>query len=140
MLFRSSPEALAHAVLDALAARDKARLLSLALSEEEFRSRVWLELPASRPERNLTADYVWKDLKAKSDGGLRGVLATLGGRRFELRRVESTGESTEYATFSVSRKTELLVADSTGAEQRIKAFGSIVRADGRVKLFSYVVD
>lgn len=135
-----SPEALARAVLEALAVRDAGRLSSLALSETEFRARIWPELPASRPERNLTAAYVWKDLRQKSDASLRGVLASLGGQRFELRAVEFVGETTEYATFSVSRKTELLVVDSAGAEQRIKAFGSMLRADGRVKLFSYVVD
>jgi hypothetical protein len=135
-----SPEALAGAVLEALATRDTARLSSLALTEAEFRTRIWPELPASRPERNLTADYLWKDLKQKSDGSLQALLSTLGGQRFELRRIEFAGETTDYATFSVSRKSELVVSDGTGAEQRIKAFGSVLRADGRVKLFSYVVD
>lgn len=135
-----SPDALARAVLDALAAGDRERLASLALTEAEFRARVWPELPASRPERNLTADYVWNDLRLKSDASLQRTLAALGGRAFALRRVESSGETTNYQTFSVSRKTELVVTDSTGAEQRIRAFGSIIRADGRVKVFSYVVD
>jgi hypothetical protein len=135
-----SPDALARAVLDALAAGDRARLGSLALTEAEFRARVWPELPASRPERNLTADYVWNDLRQKSDASLQGTFAALAGRAFALRRVQSSGETTDYATFSVSRKTELVVTDSTGAEQRIRVFGSIIRADGRVKVFSYVVD
>lgn len=135
-----SPEALARAVLDALAAGDRARLASLALTEAEFRARIWPELPASRPERNLTADYVWNDLRQKSDASLQATLARLGGRVFALRRVEISGETTHYPTFSVSRQTELVVADPTGAEQRIRVFGSILRADGRVKVFSYVVD
>lgn len=135
-----SPDALARAVLDALAANDRARLESLALTEAEFRARVWPELPASRPERNLTADYVWNDLRLKSHASLQGTLARLGGQTFSLRRVEIAGETTNYPTFSVSRSTELVVTDSTGAEQRIRVFGSILRADGRVKVFSYVVD
>jgi hypothetical protein len=41
----------------------------------------------------------------------------------------------------VSRKTELVVADASGAERRIRVFGSVLHGeDGRVKVFSYVVD
>jgi hypothetical protein len=135
-----SPEALARAVLAALAARDEGRLQALALSEPEFRSRVWPELPASRPERNLPLAYVWGGLKQKSDQNLRTTLSTLGGQFFDLRGVEFTGGTTRYRTFTVSRSAELIVADATGAERRIRAFGSVVRADGRVKVFSYVTD
>ena len=135
-----SPEALAAAVLDALASRDDARLRALALSEAEFRARIWPELPASRPERNLTADYVWRDLAQKSEASLRILMARLGGQRLTLRAVHVGGETTPYATFAVSRNTELVVADEDGAEQRIRVFGSILRVDGGVKVFSYVVD
>jgi hypothetical protein len=135
-----SPEALASEVLDAVAAGDDARLRALALSEAEFRERIWPELPASRPERNLTADYVWKDLAQKSEASRRSMLARLGGQRLALRSVEFGGETTEYPTFSVSRQTELLVADQQGTEQRLRVFGSVLRVDGGVKVFSYVVD
>ena len=135
-----SPEALAAAVLEAIAANDDARLRELALTEAEFRARIWPELPASRPERNLTADYVWNDLAQKSEASRRSILARLGGTRLGLRSMAFTGETTDYKTFSVSRKAELVVADEDGAEQRIRVFGSLLRADGGVKVFSYVVD
>lgn len=135
-----TPEALAAAVLDALAARDVAGLRALALSEAEFRARIWPELPASRPERNLTADYVWRDLAVKSEASLRGLVGRLGGQRFTLREVTFAGETTPYKTFAVSRETELVVADAHGAEQRLRVFGSVLRVDGGVKVFSYVVD
>lgn len=135
-----SPEALAREVLSALATRDRTRLESLALSEAEFRARVWPELPASRPERNLTADYVWTDLEQKSRASLQTTLARLGGRHLELRRVEFRGETTDYETFSVSRDAELVVADADGVEQRVRVFGSVLHDGDRVKIFSYVVD
>lgn len=133
-------EALAAAVLDALAARDEVRLRRLAVSEAEFRERIWPELPASRPERNLTPEYVWRDLAQKSEASLRGVMARLGGQRLTLRAVDFRGATTPYATFAVSRKTELVVADPAGADQRVRVFGSVLRIDGGVKVFSYVVD
>lgn len=135
-----SADALAREVLSALASRDRARLESLALSEAEFRARVWPELPASRPERNLTADYVWQDLDQKSRASLQATLARLGGRRLDLKRVEFRGETTEYRTFSVSREAELVVADADGVEQRVRVFGSVLHDGDRVKIFSYVVD
>jgi hypothetical protein len=135
-----STDALAAAVLDAIAARDDARLRALALTEAEFRGRIWPELPASRPERNLPADYVWNDLAQKSEASRRGAIARFGGQRLTLRAVEFTGGTTDYETFSVSRKTELVVADEHGEQQRIRVFGSVLRADGGVKVFSYVVD
>jgi hypothetical protein len=135
-----TPEALATAVLAALAARDPGRLRGLAVSEAEFRDRIWPELPASRPERNLTADYVWRDLAQKSEASLRSLMARLGGQRLTLHGVDFRGETTPYATFAVSRKTELVVADEHGADQRIRVFGSVLHADGGVKVFSYVVD
>ena len=135
-----SPEALASAVLEAIAARDDARLRGLALGEAEFRDRIWPELPASRPERNLTADYVWNDLAQKSEASRRSVLVRFGGQRLALRSVEFAGETTDYKTYSVSRDTELVVANEAGAEQRIRVFGSVLRVDGGVKVFSYVVD
>ena len=133
-------EALATAVLDALAARDEGRLRRLAVSEAEFRERIWPELPASRPERNLTPEYVWRDLAQKSEASLRGVMARLGGQRLTLRAVDFRGETTPYPTFAVSRQTELVVADHKGADQRVRVFGSVLRIDGGVKVFSYVVD
>jgi hypothetical protein len=136
----ASADLLAAAVLEALAIRDDAALRRLALTEGEFKARIWPELPASRPERNLTADYVWKDLAVKSEASARSLMARLGGQRFTLRRVEFTGDTTDYPTFSVSRKSELVVADAGGVEQRLRVFGSMLRADGGVKVFSYVVD
>jgi hypothetical protein len=135
-----SPERLADAVLDALAARDRQALAALAVSGSEFRQRVWPELPASRPERNVPLQYAWNDLAQKSSGGLSAVLAAYGGQRFTLRRVEFLGEKTIYRTFAIQRKTELVVTDAGGAEQRIRVFGSIIHADGLVKVFSYIVD
>ena len=136
----ASPDVLGRQVLAARAARDETRLVALALTREEFEARVWPELPASRPERNLTAEYVWTSLKAKSDGGLRQVVATLGGERLDLVRIEFDGPSTDYTTYSVSREAVLVVADAEGGERRVRAFGSVIHADGGVKVFSYVVD
>ena len=134
-----SAEAAAAAVLDALERRDRDRLRSLAIAEQEFRERVWPRLPASRPERNLPFSYVWGDLRQKSEGRLAATLARHGGRSYELAGVTFAGV-TDYGTYRVHREATLHVRDGTGAAQDLRLFGSMIEQDGRWKVFSYVAE
>ena len=135
-----TPEALSQAVLAALAQRDTGRLRALALNESEFRDVVWPELPAARPERNLTADYVWNDLRVKSDVGLAGVVAEHGGTNHTFVRLEFAGETTQYRTYLVRRDAIVIVKDADQRERRLKLFGSVFEGAGGFKVYSYVVD
>lgn len=135
-----SADALATAVLDAVARNDGAGLQALALSEVEFREHVWPELPVSRPERGVPFDYVWGDLSQKSRGYLQQTLAAHRGRRYRLVKVEFLGNATRYRTFEVARKAQLIVRDERGQEQAVRLFGSVLKSDSEFKLFSYVVD
>ncbi len=136
----ASPDALSRAVLGALAAEDADGLASLALSESEFRTVVWPELPSSRPERGLPFDYVWGDLSQKSSNALRRLVARHGGRRYTLAGVAFRGETTPYETYRVHREAVLDLLDEEGDELTLPLFGSILERDGEFKLFSYVVD
>ena len=136
----ASPDALSRAVLAGLADDDADRLASLALSELEFRTVVWPELPASRPERGLPFDYVWGDLHQKSTNALRRLVARHGGRRYTLAGVVFRGETTPYESYRVHRETILDLVDEEGNELTLPLFGSILERDGEFKLFSYVVD
>ena len=134
-----SSEALAAAVLDGFARRDVTTLRSLALSEQEFRQHVWPLLPASRPERNLTADYVWSDLKAKSDAYLRTNLNRVLPPAARVVRVTYLG-ATNYGAFTVHRESGIVVADPSGREHVLRLFGSAIEKNGRFKVFSFVTD
>jgi hypothetical protein len=135
-----SPEAVARAVLDGFAAGDVDGLRRLALSETEFRQRVWPELPAARPERNLPFSYVWGDLKQKSDGSLSTLLARYRGHRLELVSLRFGGV-TPYRKFVVHRDTVLTVREpATDSSEDVRVCGSLIEQDGRWKLFSYAVD
>jgi hypothetical protein len=136
----ASPEAVAEAVLERLARADLDGLRALAVSEPEFRARVWPDLPASRPERNLSVDYVWTDFRQQSERHLRQMLARQGGERWRLRSVGFKGETTAYRTFCIRRKTVLVVENEQGEKQTLRLFGSLLQQHGRFKVFSYVVD
>ena len=135
-----SSEALAAAVLDALADNDRDRLAALALDGQEFRDVVWPELPSSRPERGVPVSYAWADLRQKSSNALRRLVARWGGHRFTLLGVAYGGETTDYRTYRVHRETRLRVRDESGREMEMAFYGStLVRGDEH-KVFSFVVD
>jgi len=135
----ASPEALAAAVAEGLERRDTDGLLSLALSEEEFRAHVWPHLPASRAERGVPFGLVWGQLYAKSRAYLQQTLVEFGGRRPEIVEVRFRGDVSNYGRIQVRRDAEVVVRDE-GRRRTVRLFGSVVARDGRYKLFSYVAD
>ena len=137
---RPSPEALAAAVLDALADNDRDRLAALAVNGREFRDVVWPELPSSRPERGVPVSYAWADLRQKSSNALRRLVARWGGRRFTLLGVAWDGETTDYGPYRVHRETRLRLLDETGREVEMHFYGSTLVRGHEHKVFSYVVD
>lgn len=135
-----SPQALAWAVLDAVERRDENALRRLAITEEEFRKHVWPELPAARPERNMPMSYVWGDLRQKSDGGLRHLLAAHGGQRYELISTRFNGHTTDFAAYRVHRQAIFVVRNGSDARTELRLCRSMVEKDGRWKVVSFLVD
>lgn len=135
-----SPEALAEAVMEAIAAGDLASLRALALTEEEFRHDVWPELPVARPERNVPFEFVWEMLEQNSTGHLRQTASVFGGQPLDLVRVEFGAPATTYSDVTVHRNTQLVVRTPDGAEKMVRMFGSAIEKNGGWKVFSYVVD
>jgi hypothetical protein len=136
-----SPEAVARAVMKGLEARDIDALRALAITEHEFRKLVWPKLPAAKPGRNIPWDYVWKDLHGKSVMQLQArVNEWPRGEHGDVIKIEFTGETTEYESFRVRRKSVVVLRSSAGVESRHRLFGSMIEEAGRYKVFSYVVD
>lgn len=136
---RPSARALAEDVLRAFERRDKAAALTLAVSEAEFREHIWPELPAARPERNLPVDYVWNDLRQKSDNSLSARMAAPPAAGLTL--IDVRFESvTAYKSFQVHRAAVFVVRDGSGNQRDLRLCGSMVEQAGRWKVFSYVVD
>jgi hypothetical protein len=133
-----SQPALVEEFLRALEAKDKLRLQSLALSEEEFKTEAYPEMPAYG---KIPADFAWQQLYEKSRAGLETVLARQGGHGYDLEDVTFKGAHTAYATFVVHRRPMVKVRDrKTGEEKTLALFGSILEHRGRFKLFSFNID
>lgn len=135
-----SDDAVARAVLAAVERHDREALLGMALTVDEFEHLVWPTLPVSRPEVGMPMAYVWNDTATKSRGFLAETLHTYGGQRFDLVGIEFRGETTYHDGYQVSRKAHLRVRDADGRERTIRVFGSIIRQNGRSKVYSYIID
>ena len=135
-----SPEAAAREALALIGAGDAGRLSGLAVSQAEFRAVVYPRLPASRPERNTSAEFVWGRLHQRSRSALAYTLERYRGRRFEVVAVDFVGETTDYGPFQVHRETVLTVETPDGERGTLRIFGSMLEQEGRYKIFSFVTD
>ena len=130
-----SPEALTETFLQALEARDRPRLESLALSQEEFRLEFFPEMPVYG---NVPPDFAWSQLDGRNRHGLATVLERQGGRSWELEEIAFPGGETTYQTFSVLREPMLRLRDRvTGERREMVLFGSLLEHEGRYKLVSF---
>lgn len=135
-----SKEALAQAVVDAMATPDRDTLAALAISEGEFRTHIWPRLPASRPGVGMPADYVWADTSIKSRGHLARAIEARAGRRATVEQVTFRGPATDYGGIRIHPETELTLREEGRETTRARLFGSMVEAGGRWKVYSYIVD
>lgn len=135
-----SERAAAAAVLEALAAQDQDRLLTLSVTEAEFRTAVWPHLPASAPDVGMPVSYIWEDTSRRSRGELRQILREEGGRSLQLEDVTFGGPPRDYGPFRVYPDTRVTVRDRDGEVRTLRLFGSMLETNGAWKVFSYIVD
>jgi hypothetical protein len=135
-----SPKAVAEAVVAALDGRDVAALERLSVNELEFRRVVWPRQPAARPERNIPWKYAWRDLAAKSRLQLRARVAEWQPAAVTVVEVGFDGETTDYGTYRVMRRSRVTLRDKEGRLTTGRLFGSVIEQRGHFKVFSYVAD
>lgn len=138
--FFDSPEDVAREALTLFEAGDSAALLRLALTEADFRAAVYPRLPASRPERNTSARFLWEMLQQRSRNSLAYTFDRYRGRSYELVAVDFVGETTDYGQFRIHRETVLTVRASDGQRGTLRLFGSMLEQQGRYQIFSFVTD
>ncbi len=137
---RETPRAVAEAVIAALDDKNIDALTALAVDEEEFRVLVWPQLPAARPERNLTWQYVWQDLSTKSRYHARARQAAWSARGARVVQVRFDGPVEDHGTYRIHRETVIDLRRPDGQQSTERLFGSMIEQAGRFKVFSYVVD
>jgi hypothetical protein len=137
---KSSVDELCKGVLEGIAQNNIKSLEAMALTEDEFKRYYWPLSEWSRPEVRMPFEYYWGDLRQKSNNSLKRMLASLGGKKFELVHVYFGKKTMEFpdAKINIYRDTRLIVDNGEGEEQEIEVFGSIVEVNGQYKIFSYI--
>ena len=101
---------------------------------------VWPELPVSKIEQwKSQSGFVWSQHAAKSDQGLRMIIARFGGKTLTVRSVTCKTPAQEYATFKLHVRPAVELVDQSGATQADPVFGTIIERSGRFKVFSYSI-
>ena len=139
----SSIREIADNVLSLLAKNDFESLEKMRMTEEEFKTIIWPELPraVTEPSCGKFCDWCWRDLNHKSVLSLRMTLQRYGGEKLrdhEFLRLRFAGETTEYETFKVHRNVYVVMRDKTGEEKNIKLFGTVIEMDNHFKLMGFL--
>jgi len=134
-----SAEELVRAVSLALSASDRAALDRFCITREEYLQLVWPQLPVSKIEQwKKQSGFIWTQHAAKSDSGLRQLLANYGGLRLAVRSVAFTTPAQEYdGAFRLHVRPAIAATDQSGAGMAPTLFGSLIERSGRFKVFSY---
>jgi hypothetical protein len=131
-----SVNGVARALLQSVAAKDRARLDGLCITRSEFSSILWPEFPQSRPITGATADDGWYFLARRNAGGVSRALNEYAGQRLTLVRVERAQPVERYRNFALYRGLTIVAKDSTGALVRLDDLRTVAERKGVFKIYS----
>jgi hypothetical protein len=132
----ASPEDVCQKTLDALERKDTLGLQQFLLTKFEHDSILVPLMPLPPPGVERDMGMAWYLLDQRSIKGIRRALDDYGGQRFAFVKVRFTKLEEKFGHLVVHKGTEVTVRDSTGAENVLPIFGSILEDNGRFKLVS----
>ncbi|MGD2135733.1 MAG: hypothetical protein PVF27_06215 [Gemmatimonadales bacterium] len=131
-----TPEALASAVLHAIALADRDSLAALMVTREEHREALWDQLPESD---DLTFEFA-RDLNERnSRKGMSAIVSQFGGTRFELVSLDfDTTLAERYDDFTLHFVRRLVVRRARdGQVGTLPILDVVLERSGRWKLMNY---
>jgi hypothetical protein len=130
-----SPEAVAEAVLAALADSSRDALEALLVTRDEHRDLLWPQLP----ERRDIEFEVARELNMRNTRkALSQMLTAFGGERFELVQLDLTDDAEPYDGFTIHYVRRFAVRRvSDGQEGTLPILDVLVERKGRWKPMNY---
>ena len=129
--------------LASLAARDKAALRRLRVTEDEYRRLI---LPGSvdpgqalRAYRDDVNKYFWDTLNGKSIYYEANLLYEMGGHQYRVKDVTFRKGTKSYATYKGYKQLSLVLENEHGQIGHLDT-GSIAEVDGQFKFISFIRD
>ncbi|MBX7079049.1 MAG: hypothetical protein K1X88_07680 [Nannocystaceae bacterium] len=138
---KPSLEALARAVIDGLATRDRSALLALSVSAPEYKQRLFGAIAQHPAAYRMGADLLWDMHVGESHGHLQQLLERHGGQPLELVALRD-GATTTRDGLVFHKRPVLVVRDAQGQRFELHALGTVVEhvASGGFKLLSFRAD
>jgi hypothetical protein len=133
----TTPEALAEAALQAIAAQDEEALQALLITREEYETLVWPILPDSRG--STTFEFVWGISAPRNRKGRREVLEDYRGIPLEVVSVDPGDEIEAYDEFVLYKEAILTVRRTdTGDEGRMGFMDVLIEMGGGWKFMNFM--
>ena len=138
-----SIETLIDQFLGALAAKDRAALHQLRVTESEYLETILPGTVAVGAEQRKWPEEVtkfyWAQMDDKSKFYEGFLLQKFGGRKYQLKSMQYEKGTQQYATYSAFKQLRLALEDGDGKPVEL-ATGSIAEVDGQYKFISFIRD
>jgi hypothetical protein len=126
---------LGQTILRQLGTRQRDSILTLCVTDKEFRDILWPEFPQSRPVTGLHYDDAWKILYARMHAGVVHANRDYGGDKYQF--VSITADSVmKYKNFTMYSKIKLNSVGPDGGLVSMTWLRGVVERKGRVKIYS----
>jgi hypothetical protein len=135
---RNSPEALAEAALDALAAEEESSLAALMITRHEYETLLWPSLP---DRKSVPFSFAWGMNVPRSRKARRENIEKFGGLPLDLVRVDLGDDIEEYEAFTLYLNARMTVRRrDTGEEGLIPLMDALVEMGGGWKFMNFKDD
>jgi len=114
---------------------DRDSLMSLCITDEEFRDILWREFPQSRPITGLTWEDAWISLDQRLKSGVSGAIGDRKGENWTFVRIQSDSLF-KYKNFTLHMRVTLVAIGDSGREVKMTWLRTIAERKGRFKIYA----
>ena len=139
---RSAPsrDALVRQFTRALAARDTAALRAMSLTRAEFGYLYYPTTQYVRPPYLTSPDVLWRLMHARSESGMKRLVARVGGMDVRFAGYECEPTPVVEGRNRLLEPCRMRYRRGADSLETRRLFGSIIERDGRFKFVSYAND
>jgi hypothetical protein len=110
-------------------------LMTLCVSDREFKDILWPEFPNSRPVTGIQWDFAWMVLYGRLHGGCSQTIRDYGGHYYEFLSLQPDSIM-QYKNFKMYSRISMFVRNEDGQIEQWKWLRAVVERKGRYKIYS----
>ena len=130
-----SLEQLGRSVCRAVHHKSLDSLMTLCVSDREFKDILWPEFPNSRPATGIEWDFAWLTLSTRVHSGCSEAVRDHGGHYYEFLSLQPDSIM-KYKNFKLYSRISMFVKNDEGQVEQWKWLRAVVERKGRYKIYS----